>query len=242
MISKKSDANGGPIYRQLRDDLAEQIGAGRLRAGERLPSERELAAMSGAARMTVREALRMLEGEGLIYREDRRGYFVCPPRLRYDPTKDVNTMRLIPSQGRQAGDLYLGRHVTKASGSLARAMSCREGTQVVLERAISLLDGRKVCYEEMYLLKSRFPGYERTAYQSPLTDFLVERFGVRTKQIGFRARPTNLFGAVVESLEVRNGTPGIFVTRIKENEGRVVQVDREYWLSDVLEIVVGKAP
>jgi GntR family transcriptional regulator, transcriptional repressor for pyruvate dehydrogenase complex len=50
------------IARQIRDELS----GGRLRPGDRLPAERELAVQFGVARNTLREALRSLEIAGLI--------------------------------------------------------------------------------------------------------------------------------------------------------------------------------
>src|SRR5207237_2497580 len=50
------------IVRQIKDALF----AGKLRAGDRLPTERELAQRFETSRASVREALRALEPEGLI--------------------------------------------------------------------------------------------------------------------------------------------------------------------------------
>lgn len=50
----------------LADGLREQILTGRLSMGVVLPNERELAARAGLSRASVREALRILEVEGLI--------------------------------------------------------------------------------------------------------------------------------------------------------------------------------
>ena len=50
------------IASQIRGELSE----GRLRAGDRLPPERELAGQFGVSRNTLREALRSLEISGLI--------------------------------------------------------------------------------------------------------------------------------------------------------------------------------
>lgn len=50
------------ILRQFR----EAISSGALRAGDRLPPERELAAMFGVSRTSVREALRVLETLGIV--------------------------------------------------------------------------------------------------------------------------------------------------------------------------------
>jgi GntR family transcriptional regulator, transcriptional repressor for pyruvate dehydrogenase complex len=50
----------------LADQLREKILIGQLPAGSDLPNERDLGEQAGLSRATVREALRMLEGEGLI--------------------------------------------------------------------------------------------------------------------------------------------------------------------------------
>jgi DNA-binding FadR family transcriptional regulator len=55
-----------PAYQTLADDLRAQIVAGRLRPGERLPTEPQLCARFGLSRSTVREALRLLASQQLI--------------------------------------------------------------------------------------------------------------------------------------------------------------------------------
>jgi GntR family transcriptional regulator, transcriptional repressor for pyruvate dehydrogenase complex len=57
-VARASDDIAG----QIREELLE----GRLRAGDRLPAERELAVQFGVSRNTLREALRSLEIAGLI--------------------------------------------------------------------------------------------------------------------------------------------------------------------------------
>lgn len=58
-------------YELVLDQIRRAIQLGRFLAGEKLPSERELADQLGVSRTTVREAMRVLQGEGLI--ETRRG-------------------------------------------------------------------------------------------------------------------------------------------------------------------------
>ena len=234
--------NGSPIYQKLRDDIAEQINSGLLGAGERLPSERDMAAKMGAARETIRVALSLLEGEGIIFRKSGSGYFVSRARWRYDPTNHVNQYQIIQELGSKPGNIDLNRSATSASSSIAELMGCVEGTQLVVLTGVGLQDGRKICFEESYLLESAFPGFLDAEFESPLTDFLVNQYNTRVEQIGFRARYTNLMGAVAKSLGVRVGTPGLFITRIKAKDGVTIWVDYEYWLADVLEISIGSFP
>jgi DNA-binding FadR family transcriptional regulator len=58
-------------YELVVDQIRRAIQIGRFLAGEKLPSERELADQLGVSRTTVREAMRVLQGEGLI--KTRRG-------------------------------------------------------------------------------------------------------------------------------------------------------------------------
>jgi DNA-binding FadR family transcriptional regulator len=58
-------------YELVVDQIRRAIQLGRFLAGEKLPSERELADQLGVSRTTVREAMRVLQGEGMI--ETRRG-------------------------------------------------------------------------------------------------------------------------------------------------------------------------
>ncbi len=65
-----------PIYRQIVDQVADQIACGRLRVGDRLPSVRELAQALPANQNTVLKAYEILEHDGLIARRHGDGTFV----------------------------------------------------------------------------------------------------------------------------------------------------------------------
>jgi len=54
------------VYEQIAEQLLGQLAAGRLRPGDLLPPERELTESFGVGRSSIREALRMLESQGVI--------------------------------------------------------------------------------------------------------------------------------------------------------------------------------
>ena len=63
-------------YEQIVDQIAEEIRAGRLVRGERLPTERELSAAFGVSRGVVREAVKVLSAMGLVEPRQGSGLFV----------------------------------------------------------------------------------------------------------------------------------------------------------------------
>ena len=61
---------------QVREQIEAAIERGDFQPGDRLPSERDLVAMTGVSRVTVREAIRSLEAVGLVEVQHGRGCFV----------------------------------------------------------------------------------------------------------------------------------------------------------------------
>jgi GntR family transcriptional regulator len=72
-----------PVYKQIADALRTQIESGSLSPGERLPSEAALTQRFAVSQGTVRQALALLRGEGLVVAEHGRGVFVrSRPKIR----------------------------------------------------------------------------------------------------------------------------------------------------------------
>ena len=70
-----------PLYRQLADELTADILSGRYPVRSILPGENEIAAMRGLSRHTAREAMKLLEQNGLIVRRQRVGSMVVTNNL-----------------------------------------------------------------------------------------------------------------------------------------------------------------
>ena len=71
------EAGALPLYEQIYRRMVEEIRAGRLAAGERAPSKRQLCAQLGVSLSTVETAYGMLVAEGYLQSKPRSGYRVC---------------------------------------------------------------------------------------------------------------------------------------------------------------------
>ncbi|GAA3412968.1 GntR family transcriptional regulator [Streptosporangium vulgare] len=88
-----------PRYRAIADDLTHKIRSGHYRAGEALPAQRELSASYGVTMMTLRQALQVLSGEGLIVQRAGRGTYVTPASAEYP----LDTLRSLGDDLRRQG-------------------------------------------------------------------------------------------------------------------------------------------
>lgn len=68
--------DGGPLYGQVASLMRRRIEAGEWTAGSRIPSLEELVQAFNVARVTVRQAVEVLEAEGLLVPQQGRGTFV----------------------------------------------------------------------------------------------------------------------------------------------------------------------
>lgn len=123
---------------QIRQTLRRYIGSGQLGAGQQLPAERALSERFATTRITIKEALSSLEADGLIYRAERRGWFVAPPRLTYDPAIHTHFHQWIGEQQRVAETRVLAHGGQLASSELCRWMGLAPFTRFMKSVASAL--------------------------------------------------------------------------------------------------------
>jgi len=117
-------ADDVPIYRQIIRQVQEALASGRLRAGERLPSQRELAQQVAVSPLTVKKAYDELEREGVIETRRGQGTFACArPETAVDPTAGLD--RLTPLLRRVLGESWAAQIPLDAVIDALRAESTR---------------------------------------------------------------------------------------------------------------------
>jgi GntR family transcriptional regulator len=131
-----------PMYQVIAEDLRAKIESGVLARGSQLPTEGELQEQYGAARNTIRDAIKRLGGQGLVETRPGQGTFVMP---EIDPFVTV----LTPDSsdvGKGDGATYLSEvnahhrraemtlpivQVQPASAEIAKRLRVAPGTHVV---------------------------------------------------------------------------------------------------------------
>ncbi|KAA8996124.1 UTRA domain-containing protein [Affinibrenneria salicis] len=231
-------------YQRIRDQLASDIAQGASQADEKLPSEREMIERFGCTRVTLRQALQQLEAEGLVYRENRRGWFVCPSRIRYDPTRISGFMEYVSAQGRTPRTECLLAERRPAGDWLAQRMGLASADEPVffLQRR-RWIDRRPVLLEYNVLLASWCPGLLDIDLNTSLTRVLREHFA----RVQSRCKLEMHIGTVneeqAELLQLSPGASSIHLERLNfGEENQIVEFDQEFWRPDALSIVMETRP
>ncbi|MGC5364967.1 GntR family transcriptional regulator [Streptomyces sp. DT24] len=108
-----------PLWYQVSQSLRASI-LGRTRdASLRLPTEEQLAAHYGVSVLTMRQALKELENEGLISRHRRRGTFIEPRARRVSPVRLMGSIDAVVAQQSGERTTVLGHGPVTVPGDLA---------------------------------------------------------------------------------------------------------------------------
>lgn len=143
-------ASDRPAYKQVADRLRDQMDAGEVRPGDRLPSESELMAATGLSRATVRRGLGLLINEGRAESRPGEGVFAVgePKRLVIrdpaststmfrNPADDVGPMQpAAEGQGFERSVQVLALDEVPAGTIVAQRLDVAEGTAVFVRRRL----------------------------------------------------------------------------------------------------------
>ena len=231
-----------PYYLRFRNHFAAMIEAGTLASGTKLPPERALAEEFSITRVTARQALIRMEAEGLIFREVRRGWFVSPPRVRYDPTANTSFTESIAEQGRVAGTTVLSKQQVAASPWESAHLDCAVGDPLYVVNRLRTVDGRAVLVEQIHVKAARCPGLLDFPLDQSMTDLMSSRFGIIEHRTRINMRPTALSEIPAKALGVAAGTQSLYLSRaILDQFNEVVEFDQEFWRHDAIDICVSAA-
>jgi len=131
-----------PLFLEVRDRIVETVRS-RYQAGDRLPSEPDLAEAFGVSRPTIREVLRSLEGDGLVRRVHGVGTFVTrsEPIVSSRLDVDLGITEAVSAAHQRLGVQVLRVARERAPAEIAEQLDVPFGSTVLwIERVIKAND------------------------------------------------------------------------------------------------------
>ena len=177
-----------PVYYQLKEVIREKIETGKLKIGEKITSENKLGEIYQISRMTVRQAIKELVGEGLLYRDKGRGTFVCKPKINYGFIQKLTTFYDdMVGKGYTMKTKILKQEIKPASKAIAKKLNIEENEKIIYILRIRYIENSPIVHVASHIPYKLCPDLinedliDKSLYQT-----LAEKHGL----VAYKARVT----------------------------------------------------
>jgi GntR family transcriptional regulator len=219
-----------PLYARLKIALRQMIAAG-MKPGDQLPTEANLCETYGVSRITVREAMQVLEAEGVIVRRQGRGTFVADPRPREPAAYFGSVKDDFGAHDTDGVGQIISCEVLQTDLRIAGRLNLEPGAEVYRIRSRRLKGAQPVCYQVSYVPKPLLgdvgaEGFEpRSLYvrlERALGDTIEEAQEAVDVVVADRYR--------ARQLAVKTGTPLLLIERVVYSRaGIAVEYSRSFY-------------
>jgi GntR family transcriptional regulator len=229
-----------PLYYQLGAILREQVITGRYGPGDQLPTEAQLVAEYGVSRITVRQALKRLEEEGLVRRVAGRGTFVrvdLPPR---DTLQMKGSLDDLISMGLATSVRLLDLQEVAANDRDAEAFGIPLGAPMKRCTRLRYFHDRPYSYIVNRLPKAVADSFKDHDWEKgSILQFLEERLGIRLGDAEQSVEATLADVTLARLLETEIGAPLLVVDRVVRTvDGEAVERVRTWYRGDIYSLKV----
>jgi GntR family transcriptional regulator len=149
-------ADPTPRYLQVAATLRHLVGRGVLRAGDALPSERDLSGVTGFSRVTVRRAIETLLREGVLSRRHGSGTFVAR-RIEQPLSILAGFSEDMRNRGSRPGSVWISKVLAHPSPKEAMALGVGPDEQVVRILRVRTADDEPLAIETAVVPASILP-------------------------------------------------------------------------------------
>jgi GntR family transcriptional regulator len=211
MSRMNRDEEDVPFYKQLKNKILDEIESGKLKHGDKLPSERELAEQFQISRMTARHTLSILEREGVVERRVGSGTFINNKKIQMDFvtfnsfTKNMLSKGLIPSTQ------ILSIRKMEATPNLAQKLKLPLGEMMIAIQRLRLVNETPISIEESFLPEKLCPGLDEIITDNDsLYEILEREYGIVLVMAKEYMQVTVSDESESKLLKIRSESPCIF--------------------------------
>ena len=229
--------DAGPRYLQLRRRIEEGIAQGILPPHSPLPPERELAALTGLSRVTVRKATQAMAEGGLITQRQGSGSYVAPPgrRVEQSLSRLTSFTEDMARRGYASESKWLERGVFLPAPEEVIALALGPNDSVSRIARLRLAAGRPMAIERAALPTDILPN--PTEVTTSLYEVL-ERDNRRPVRAIQKLSAINLGQADADLLGLDPGAAGLQIERTSYlPDGRVAEFTHSIYRGDSYDFV-----
>ena len=204
-----------PLYQQIYEILRSEILAKHWKPGDMIPPESELVEQYQVSSITIRQALDMLEKDGLIYRQRGRGTFVAHPSLEQNLTRIISFTEDMHRRGCEPGTGVMSSVLIPASEEIAKRLQVEPGEELAYVKRLRLADGEPMSVEESHLVHRNCQGILQHDFATKSMRLILEKeFDIRLVYAKQTIHAILAPPELVKSLSIKPGAPLLFIERV----------------------------
>jgi GntR family transcriptional regulator len=225
----------------VRQGLLDDLVAGKLATGDKLPNEDRIAERFSVSRATVREAvLGLLEAGYLTRRHGSGTYVTKAPRSRHALDTTVSYTAMIREAGHTPGETVVSKRVRPAAEHECELLGLAAEEPILEVERVRLAGRRPVIYSRDRIPSALVRGIPEDALDHSLY-LILERAGHPVFRASAELLPALADDRLSELLQVECGTPLLHIDQVDyDARGRAVMLSLEWHVADAFELIVNR--
>jgi len=216
-----------PLYIQIKAALKKKILSGEYAPNERMPSESELMAQFDVSRITVRQALRDLNAEGLVFTSQGKGTFASKPKAMQDVQHLQGFEEAMTAKGYDASARILSVREITPNKDVQDKLNITGKDGVIEVTRVRYLNGDPVSLDTSFfpvIIGKQLLSKDLTGDIFPLLENDL-RLPLGKAEISLEARPAEQ--EIAKELDIKEGAPIMWIQRlVRDIHGHAI--DYEY--------------
>lgn len=214
MMKTVRNESAQPLYAQIKDIIKQRIIDGDYAIHERLPSESEMMKVFGVSRITVRQALRDLHTEGLVFSVQGKGTFVSRPKVVQDIQRLQGFGEAMVPQGYETSARVVSVQEVRAPGDVAEALNLNRNVNVIELTRIRYLNREPISLDQSFFpveIGKDLLGRDLTQDVFPM---LENEFGIELGHAELKIEAMSASESLAQQLNVSIESPVLRIQRL----------------------------
>lgn len=229
-----------PMYIKIHNQIKRDIENHVYKIGDRIPAERQLASKFGVSRMTLRQAIKTLEDEGILERRLGSGTYVASQKVQEKMSGIMSFTEITEANGQVPSSELISYQVGHASLSEKEHLKLADKEKVLRMERIRYADNTPICYEVVTIPAKLL----EDASKEEISTHLYETLEKHNYKIG---RVTEHISATVASendarlLKAKKGEALIIRRQVTElSDGKPFEYTRARYVAERFEFTFSK--
>jgi GntR family transcriptional regulator len=230
-----------PIYIKIHNRIKRAIEQQKYKVGERIPAERQMAQEFHVSRMTLRQAIKILESEGILERRVGSGTYVASQKVQEKMSGVMSFGQITRANGQVPSSKLISYHISLPLLSEQEKLQISSSEEVLRMRRIRYADGVPICREVVAIPHKLIKNFSKKDISTHLYRTLEKKGGYQIGSVVENIGASLATEQDARFLQTRKGQPLITRRQVTSlADGQPFEYTRAYYVADRFEFTFAK--